>query len=69
MKCTYALLCNTYQDRACFGIKVTNEKGQTVAEARDISEDKARTEHLVQLCNTLELSSLHFFDVVDDFIG
>ena len=41
----------------------------TFSKKRNISDDKARVSHLVRLCNHLELSSLHFFDVVDDFIG
>ena len=69
MKCTYALICNTYLNRTSFGIKVTDPSGQVIAEAMDISNDKAKISHLVRLCNHLELSSLHFFDVVDDFIG
>ena len=69
MKCTYALICNTYSNRTSFGIKATDSSGQVIAEARNISDDKARVSHLVRLCNHLELSSLHFFDVVDDFIG
>lgn len=69
MKCTYALICNTYSGRTSFGVQAANEVGHTVAEANDISVDKAKVAHLVQLCNNLELSILHFFDVVDDFIG
>ncbi len=69
MKCTYALICNTYSGRTSFGVKVTNKAGHTVAEAKDISGDQAKVARLVQLCNNLELSNLHFFDVVDDFIG
>ena len=69
MKCTYTLICNTYANRTSFGITVTDPAGHVIAEARDISNDNARVSHLVKLCNHLELSSLHFFDVIDDFIG
>ena len=35
----------------------------------DISADKPRMEHLVELCNRLELSPLHLWDGVEDFLA
>ena len=39
-----------------------------VDSVRDISSDKKQIEELVRLCNELELSLLHFHDVVTDFL-
>lgn len=34
----------------------------------DISTDKEKVERLVALCNELELSPIHIYDVIDDFL-
>lgn len=57
--------------------KVKNDEGnifdtygisckETVVE--DISTDKSSVERLVGLCNELELSPVHLYDVIDDFL-
>ncbi len=39
-----------------------------IASARDLTSDKAQLEALAENCNTLELSPIHFDDVVEDFL-
>ena len=40
-----------------------------VASARDISADKQVVELLAEKCNRMEVSLVHFFDVIEDFMG
>jgi len=35
----------------------------------DITSDKNRIINLINLCNQLELSSIHLHDVIDDFLA
>lgn len=35
---------------------------------KDISIDKAKIEKLVSLCNELDLSPKHIYDVIEDFL-
>ena len=35
---------------------------------KDISVNKAKVENLVNLCNKLDLSFIHLYDVIDDFL-
>ena len=51
-----------------FGIKIIGKDGDTVCMATDISDDNKKMEELVGLCNKLELSPVHFYDVISDFI-
>lgn len=51
-----------------FGIKIVGKEGDTVCMAADISEDNKKMDELVRLCNKLELSPIHFYDVISDFI-
>lgn len=37
--------------------------------ARDISTDRKRIEALVRKCNALHLSTVHFHDIVEDFLA
>ncbi len=39
-----------------------------IASAKDLTSDKARPEALVENCNRLGLSSIHFDDVAEDFL-
>jgi hypothetical protein len=41
---------------------------RVIARIDDITCDKARLEHLVELCNRGELSLVHLYDVVEDFL-
>ena len=41
---------------------------KVVAHIGDITCDKARIEHLVELCNRGKLSPIHLRDVVEDFL-
>ena len=40
-----------------------------VASAKDLSNDKQRIKDLVKTCNRLQLSLLHFDEVVSDFLA
>lgn len=42
---------------------------ELIIQIPDISTDREKIEHLVQLCNVLQLSPIHLQDVVDDYIG
>ena len=35
---------------------------------KDISINKAKVENLISLCNKLDLSPIHIYDVIDDFL-
>ena len=37
--------------------------------ARDVTTDKESLLELAEMCNRLELSPIHFFDVVEDFLA
>ena len=41
---------------------------RVIAHIGDITCDKARIEHLVDLCNQVKLSPIHLRDVVEDFL-
>ena len=36
--------------------------------AQDVSANKESLEALVEACNRLELSPIHFFDIIEDFL-
>jgi hypothetical protein len=40
-----------------------------VASVHDVTDDKDRLCDLVDLCNSLELSVCHLYDVVEDFLA
>ena len=51
----------------CYGIAMTYA-GATVT-VEDISLNRAEVEALSERCNRLELSPLHFKEVLEDFMG
>ncbi len=74
---TYGLVEEKYelngQIRVAYGMVLyanAEEDGTAtiIASARDLTSDKAQLEVLVENCNTLELSPIHFDDVVEDFL-
>lgn len=60
--------------RTSYGIAVydnAEEDGTaTILEAvHDITSDKQSLSELVDLCNRLELSTIHLYDVIEDFLS
>lgn len=68
MKCKYEVISDS-TGGVCYGIAVYSADGGIVAEVRDISTNGAAVADLVDKCNNLELSLLHLYDVIDDFLG
>lgn len=75
---TYGIIEETYFERktsrTSYGIAAyTNfeEDGTAtiVASIHDITTDKQALAELVSLCNSLELSTVHLNDVVEDFLA
>ena len=75
---TYAVVEEKYtlssETRVAYGIAVFKGKRQDLAESvidliHDITPDRERLEALVADCNRLNLSSLHIYDVVEDFLS
>ena len=51
-----------------YGIELRN--GETIVDIiRDIDTDGESVRRLCELCNELELSALHFRDVVEDYLA
>lgn len=57
--------------------KITNEENETIlsygisfgkTHIKDISVNKSKIKTLVNLCNKNNLSPIHIYDVVDDFL-
>jgi len=71
MNCKYVLIRDTYNDKNSvkFGIAAIDDSGNIIAEAHDVSENEDKVIELIHRCNKLELSSIHFFEVVSDFIN
>lgn len=51
----------------CYGVKLRYAGTEVCVE--DLSLDRSEVEKLVKLCNELELSPLHFRDVLEDFLA
>lgn len=70
MNCKYVLIRDTYTDRSSvkFGIAAIDDSGNIIAEAHDVSDNESKVVELIRRCNKCELSSIHFFEVVSDFI-
>ena len=78
MNITYEITEETYSlgtsTRTSYGITAysrNNEHGTTVtvATVHDITADKQALTEFVALCNRLELSAIHFRDVIDDYLA
>ncbi len=75
---TYAVVEEKYTHlsgtRVAYGIAVFKGAGEDRTESiihliHDVTPDKERLESLVADCNRLKLSSLHIYDVVEDFLS
>ena len=69
MKCKYEVISDSLDGYVFYGIAVYSAVGDMIAEVRDISTNGAAVSNLVDKCNKLELSLLHLYDVIDDFLG
>lgn len=78
MDVTYAVIEEKYAhltgSRVAYGIAVYKGEGQDrepsiIHSIHDITPDRKRLEALVADCNRLKLSSLHIYDVVEDFLS
>ena len=49
--------------------EITTQLETEIFKKEDVSVDKNFVNSLVDLCNKLELSPLHLFEIVDDSIG
>lgn len=54
--------------KSVYGVKVKDKTGYLLGIVEDVSTDKMRVNALVMLCNELQLSPLHFYDAINDFI-
>lgn len=76
MEYKYIIVVETYhdgqEDRIGYGIAAIakkSEKEMTIVKvAPDVSPNCAEVRHLIELCNKFELSPIHLYDVVEDFI-
>lgn len=73
MDCKYILIRDTYSDdngnHIGYGIVAVDSESKIVSAARDLSCNKDEVARLVEMCNGLELSPVHFQDVVEDFLN
>ena len=70
----YRLLIETIQDQdgtqhTVYGIQSVSSDENVVLSISDISFDSQKAKIFVDLCNALELSTLHLYDVVEDFLA
>lgn len=62
------------ESRISYGIAAyanTEQSGTAtiIASVHDITSDKEKLSKLVDNCNSLKLSSIHLYDVIDDFLS
>ena len=74
MNAKYILCKETYQagsnERIAYGIAAYAKNTKTcVVSLHDITSDKDALTRLVLLCNRLQLSPVHLYDVVEDFLA
>lgn len=78
MTVTYGLTEEKYtlghKTRISYGIAAysnseTDGTATIIASIHDISEDKVKLLELVQNCNCLELSAIHLYNVIEDFLA
>ena len=72
MNVTYVLTTDWHtvdgRSRIFYGIAALDGE-RILLSARDLSPDRTRVEALIDNCNRLGLSPLHFWDVVEDFLA
>ena len=71
---TYILCRESYKtkrsERIAYGIAAYAEEEQTcITKLHDITSDKNALAEFVSLCNRLQLSPNHLYDVVEDFLA
>ncbi len=72
MKPKYVLTKQKFGDLVFFGIAAIADYENNfviIKKYNDISSNREKTEQLVNLCNSLELSLCHFEEVVCDFVN
>ncbi len=70
MTCKYTLIGDNLTENTTEGYGIAAVSAdKIIAEIHGISKDREKVENLVNTCNRLELSTVHFYDVVEDFIG
>lgn len=78
MTVTYGVIRENYilgtAERTSYGIAAyanadTDSSATVIAHVADITSDEAKAVELAELCTRLELSPMHLYDVVEDFIG
>ena len=78
MSVTYELVKEIYEfennQRISYGIVAytppsrENSSSTIVVSLHDVTSDKEKLSELVLLCNRLNLSTIHFKDIVEDFV-
>ena len=78
MKTTYGITEENYalekDSRVAYGIAAYSDADKDgtatiIASVHDVTSDKEALAALVSLCNSLELSPIHLYDVVADFLA
>ena len=78
MNYTYGIICETFslneKNRTAYGIAVFahtdhTESNAIIATVNDLSSDKESVEKLISACNEGQLSLIHLYDVVDDYLA
>jgi len=52
-----------------YGIKVTDESGNMIADVPDVFTDEEKAEECIRLFNAVELSVIHLYEVLDDILA
>jgi len=75
---TYTLVEETYnfggESRVSYGIAACSNAdidgtATIILSVHDVTSDKERLSQLVRDCNDLQLSSIHLYDVIEDFLA
>lgn len=73
MDCRYIPVCGAYSDdngsHTGYGIVAVKDGSDVISAALDLPCNKTEVAELVKECNELELSLVHFQDVVEDFLS
>ena len=62
-------ICRKAYGIAAYANSDTDGVSTVVASVGEITDDKSKIADFVENCNSLQLSLIHFFDVVEDFIN
>lgn len=78
MTVTYGVIKETFilgsSERTAYGIaayadSAADGTATVIAHVSDITSNGSKISELAELCNSLNLSPTHLYDVVEDFIG